>query len=64
MTQTIIARAKAFAGRPVGEYRFRVDADGDVLVWDDIARHYTRCHSLSESAIRRIRRLAAAESTP
>lgn len=28
-------------------YRAEVHPDGDVLVWDDIAGHYTRCHSLT-----------------
>lgn len=57
---TITTRARAFAGRPIEEVRCRIDSDGDVLVWDSIAKHYTRCHSLSESAQRRIRRLAKA----
>ena len=55
---TITTRARAFSGRSIEECRCRLDADGSVLVWDDLARHYTRCHSLSESAQRRIRRLA------
>ena len=54
---TITARARAFAGRPIEECRCRVDADGAVLVWDSVAKHYTRCHSLTASAQRRIRRL-------
>ena len=54
---TITTRARAFAGRGVEEVRCRLDADGSVLVWDDLARHYTRCHSLGQSAQRRIRRL-------
>jgi hypothetical protein len=59
---TITTRARAFAGRPIEECRCRVDADGAVLVWDSVAGHYTRVHSLSESAIRRIRRLAAKDA--
>jgi len=55
---TITTRARAFVGRPIEPVRCRVDADGAVLVWDSVARHYTRCHSLSASAQRRIRRLA------
>jgi hypothetical protein len=35
---------------------------GDIRVWDDVAKHYTLVHSLSESAQQRIRRLAAAAS--
>lgn len=57
----IETRARAFAGRPIEDVRCRVEADGTVLVWDSVAGHFTRCHSLSESAIRRIRRLAKAE---
>jgi hypothetical protein len=55
----ITTRARAFAGRPIEDVRCRLDADGTVLVWDSLAGHYTRCHSLGDSAIRRIRRLAA-----
>lgn len=55
----ITTRAHAFAGRPIEEVRCRVSADGDVLVWDSVAGHYTRVHSLSESAVGRIRRLVA-----
>ena len=55
---TITTRARAFAGRGIENVLCRVDPDGDVLVWDSVAKHYTRCHSLSESAQRRIRRLA------
>lgn len=40
------------------EHRVCVEPDGTVLVWDEIARAYTRVHALSASAIRRLRRLA------
>ena len=53
----IEARAKAFRGHGVGVYRFEVDGE-EVRVWDSIAGHYTLCHSLSESAKRRILKLA------
>lgn len=60
-TDTIItARARAFSREGVREHRFAVDAHGTVRVFDSVAGHYTTCHSLSESAQRRIRRLAAA----
>jgi len=58
-------RAKAFSGEGVRTHRVMVQADtvdgqevtrGAVLVWDDVAGHYTRCHSLSPRAIARIRR--------
>jgi hypothetical protein len=63
MTKTqetiVTARAKAFSTFPISTYRFLVDADGTVRVWDKIAGHYTTCHALSFSAQRRIRKLAA-----
>ena len=55
---TITTRAKAF-GR-VETVRCRVEDDGTVLVWDEVAGHYTRCHGLSAAAKRRIRREAEA----
>jgi len=53
-TIEITARAKAFTSEPVRQYKFRVELDGSVLVWDSVAGHYTQCHSLSESAKKRI----------
>lgn len=58
MDKQITARAKAFRSEGVRAYRFLVEADGAVLVWDSVAGHYTRCHSLSDAATRRIRNLA------
>jgi hypothetical protein len=53
----LTVRAKAFTGR--GVETIRVKIDGDVVrVWDDIAGHYTTCHALSRSAMRRIVALA------
>ena len=58
-TKTITARAKAFSGYPMQTYRFRVDlGDGSVSVYDSVAGHYTVAHSLTKSAIKRIRELA------
>ena len=37
-----------------------VDGDGTVRVYDSIAHHYTRCHSLSATQQQRARRIAAA----
>lgn len=56
--KVVTIRAKAFSGRGIEEVRCTVDAAGTVRVYDDVAGYYTTCHSLSESAIRRIRRLA------
>lgn len=40
----------AFA-HETGTYRAQVDTDGAVRVWDSIAGHYTRCHSLTPAQI-------------
>jgi hypothetical protein len=55
-----VVRCKAFAGEGVREHRVEIDAAGAVRVWDSVAGHYTTCHSLSASAIRRIRRACEA----
>lgn len=59
-SKIIDIRAKAFAHEGVRMNRVMVEADGSVLVWDCVAGHYTRCHSMSESATRRARKLASA----
>ena len=58
-TTTITARARAFQSEPIQAYRFEIEPDGTVRVYDSVAGHYTLCHSLSRSAISRLRRLAA-----
>jgi hypothetical protein len=58
--KTITAKAKAFSSEPVKTHKFAVETDGTVRVWDAVAGHYTSCHSLSKSAIARIRKIAAA----
>lgn len=50
--------AKFWHGLPRLSERVRVDADGTVRVWDVAAGNYTLVHSLSKSAIARIRRVA------
>jgi hypothetical protein len=52
-SKKITIRAKAFAGEGVRTHRAMVE-DGRVYVWDCVAGHYTTCHALSASAIRRI----------
>ena len=53
MSKKIITiRAKAFSSEGVRTHRVMVDG-GSVLVWDSVAGHYTSCHVLSASAIRR-----------
>ena len=54
----VTIRAKAFSGEGVRTHRCRVEQDGTVRVWDSIAGHYTVCHSLSASAMRRARQAA------
>lgn len=54
----VMARAKAFSNSGVAQYAFDVAADGSVTVFDPIAKHYTSCHSLSKSAIKRLQKLA------
>jgi hypothetical protein len=57
-TEKIVkVRARAFGGK-LENIRCMVDADGAVRVYDSVAGHYTLVHSLSKSAIARIRRLA------
>jgi hypothetical protein len=58
-TIEIEARAKAFSGEGVKTHRFEVDPTGDVRVWDEVAGYFTNCNSLSESAKKRIAKLAA-----
>lgn len=45
-----IARSDNARGGISVQWLFRsyhVESDGTVLVWDDVADHYTTCHSLS-----------------
>lgn len=56
----LMARAKPFTSEPVGEYRFSVESDGTVRVWDSVAGHYTLCHSLTSRSARRIANIARA----
>ena len=51
-------RCRAFTATPIQLHRIRVSADGTVRVYDSIAGHYTTCHSLSQGAQRRARKLA------
>lgn len=54
----VTARCKAFSAEGVRHNRCLVEPDGAVLVWDSVAGQYTRCHSLTFKALRRIRKLA------
>ncbi len=57
-TTTLTIRAKAFANEGVKSHKVSIDSDGTVRVWDSVAGFFTTCHSLSQSAIRRIRKAA------
>lgn len=52
-----VATGRAFTGTSQWGYVAKVTADGDVLVYDDVARHYTRCHSLTAAQIRYVLRI-------
>ncbi len=54
--KVVTIRAKAF-GR-IETLRVMVAADGTCRVWDRVAGHYTRCHSLSRAAQMKARKLA------
>lgn len=46
----------AFGGSKFAHQDISVSlSDGTVSVWDDVAGHYTTCHSLTESQQRRLR---------
>lgn len=51
------ARAKAFSGQGLKRHPFLVE-DGVVRVWDPVAGYYTLAHSLSDSAERRLIKIA------
>jgi hypothetical protein len=50
----IEAKAKLFGERAPRLHKFMVDADRTIRVWDDVAKHYTRCYTLSRNAAARI----------
>lgn len=59
-------RARCFRGANGGvgilaTYRFLVDADGTVRVYDSIARHYTVHHGMAQREESRVRNLARAQ---
>lgn len=58
MEQEFTARCKAFSGEGARENRILVERDGSVLVWDEVAGHYTRRHALSARQQARLRKRA------
>ena len=57
MKNIVSLRARAFAGEGIKRHNVQVDPDGTVRVYDSTAGHYTLCHSLTENAKRRARKL-------
>lgn len=53
-----LAVAAPFGAEARQKYRFQVDPEGEVQVWDSTAGHYTRCHSLETKDLERIKRIA------
>ena len=56
------ARVKAFSCEGIRLNRIQIDADGTVRVYDSIAGHYTRCHSLSPKTQARLRKAPSLSS--
>lgn len=59
----LIARARCFRGANGGvgfldTYRFKIEADGTVRVYDSVAQHYTLHHGMTPREESRIRNLA------
>jgi hypothetical protein len=59
----ITLRVKAFSNEGPKLNRIHIDDDGTIRVYDSVAGHYTIHHSLSRSAIQKIRKLAAKRSS-
>ena len=69
MEKTFEVRAKAFGGK-LETVKVQVTVEtlpmtqdrvcGLIRVWDSVAGYFTTCHSLSDSAKRRIRKIAMA----
>ncbi len=57
--KTFKHRAVFFTGYPRETLDVRVYDGGDVLVWDGVACHFTRCCALTETQKESIRRKAA-----
>lgn len=53
-------RTRAFSGR-MAVHRVWVDGWGVVRVWDPVANHWTTCHGIPPSTLRRLRRQRSAE---
>lgn len=60
MENTVTVRCRPWSTEGAARHRCLVETDGSVLVWDRIAGHFTRCHSLSARSQAHVRRLARA----
>lgn len=60
-TIEIEANVKAFTGQGRRRHKLSISPEGTVRVWDDVAGHYTTCHSMSAATQSRIRKLAQQE---
>jgi len=55
----VVVRSKPFKTEKVGEYRYMVeDGNSTVFVYDSVAGHFTRVHSLGSKALAKIRKAA------
>ena len=61
MTTDIHTSARAKFFRRVETLPICIEPDNTIRVWDDVAGHYTTCHSLSVAVERRIVRAAREE---
>jgi hypothetical protein len=59
MRDVRVQTGRAFGGSAQWGYRARVDKDGQVSVYDDVAGHYTIHHALTQGQIAYVRRCAA-----
>ena len=63
MSKIVKARVKdAFGssrlnGSKITQQTFLID-EGGVLIWDDVSKTFTSCHSLSDRVLQRVKRLA------
>ena len=53
-----IRMLSAFEREYPGWHDVKLDPDGTITVWDDLARHYTPCHAISRTDQERIREYA------
>lgn len=54
----ITVRCRPWTHSRLARHSVIVEPDGCILVWDYVPGNYTRCHSLTASAERRIRKAA------